>query len=818
EFIRTSEIIKLENSDIQNQFNQYRNESENIINQLKSDHETQLNQYKNESENIINQLKSDHETEFGHYKNESLAKNSRYEDEISNLKSGLEKKLSENNQNWEEKYNSLLEKKSGTENEFRELENSFKALSSELVENKNSVIQKEEMIAGLEIEIQKLTESSKNSIQEQAALKKDFDDEISALNELHNEEKEHLQKKQDELLNRLESGKEKISILESQINQLEHTISENTDNFENSLKEKENQLQAQKVESSELAENLKNQINHEKEDKQNQIKEFEQITRNKDSEIEGLRHTINESNTAIQKLESNIEIARQKIHELENEREDLREQKESQQRTIAEQEINADSLKDQINSLHKDIDNLKEQITLQKSKEQKLNSEISSRNENIRNLENSLNNAKNEKLTLNSDIARLNEGLAISKQEIEELTLEIHNRKKEISELQNHERKLIEELNHAVEREKGSTEKGRLLEKILQSLTSTPDLHELLETVKGYLAEILPVDRMTIFSLHNESNLIIESVIENDTSLKQLAGTVISLSETQFGQTLAAQKSSIFNKNNSSENTDLPGVLENQEFAKTLSCAVIPLAVTGKTIGILTIASGLNDNFNENNIQIYSSLSPLISRTLMYHLNNLELQKSRKDRISTEKIEKFIAHKFKNIVSRIQNIQEQESYEVIPDIFSSFPDNKKSENDFKVWIETISEIIKKRLSAKISVNLDSHALRSLKNNTGINYELLFWYIAEAGDNTILHSDANAVEISLNEDSNFVALIYSDNGEGLTRTAGSETPEKGTGLDAIKEIIELSGGTFHKSKRPDSYGLELKAVWKKSSSM
>jgi len=70
-----------------------------------------------------------------------------------------------------------------------------------------------------------------------------------------------------------------------------------------------------------------------------------------------------------------------------------------------------------------------------------------------------------------------------------------------------------------------------------------------------------------------------------------------------------------------------------------------------------------------------------------------------------------------------------------------------------------------------------------------------------------------MEIHFLKNENTINLTITDDGEGLIRTAGSDNPQKGTGLKAIRNLIGNSGGTLKMGRGSNGWGLSLEIVWR-----
>lgn len=91
---------------------------------------------------------------------------------------------------------------------------------------------------------------------------------------------------------------------------------------------------------------------------------------------------------------------------------------------------------------------------------------------------------------------------------------------------------------------------------------------------------------------------------------------------------------------------------------------------------------------------------------------------------------------------------------------------------------------------------------------------IFRVVQEALNNSATHSGADRIGLSLKKDEENLELSFSDNGTGfdVNEAFSAEYTERGLGLAAMKERIQLSGGQFAIDSRK-GYGTCVQAVWK-----
>lgn len=98
------------------------------------------------------------------------------------------------------------------------------------------------------------------------------------------------------------------------------------------------------------------------------------------------------------------------------------------------------------------------------------------------------------------------------------------------------------------------------------------------------------------------------------------------------------------------------------------------------------------------------------------------------------------------------------------------------------YVETIQQ------SVDIEINFDDASKGNISNELAIN---LFRIVQELINNTIKHSHAKQIKITLSEFDNFISLFYFDDGGGFDL----EKTTFGSGITNIKERVEIFNGTI-----------------------
>ncbi|MGB9442571.1 MAG: PAS domain S-box protein [Desulfobacterales bacterium] len=91
--------------------------------------------------------------------------------------------------------------------------------------------------------------------------------------------------------------------------------------------------------------------------------------------------------------------------------------------------------------------------------------------------------------------------------------------------------------------------------------------------------------------------------------------------------------------------------------------------------------------------------------------------------------------------------------------------------------------------------------------------VIFRVLQESLNNVAKHSEADRVQLSLQQQDNTVTLIVEDNGGGFDteKPLPQDASERGFGLASMRERIELSGGIFTLQSAPGQ-GTRISALW------
>ena len=755
----------------------------------------------------------------------------------------------------------LSQEKSGREKENKEHQDLFNEISREL-EEANKTIQdykssyeetrntyerklkaSEEKLQGLKetlekeritnnkktVELNARIEGSRRQLQQKET---DLLEQIHHLNQsLENKtrEVERLSKKLPELEEEL---RVQLSHSETQKQALEKLQNEHKNLFEvkTSLDEQLTRLQKQSQEeralSREEARNKEEEYGRELESIEKRLGDTDSKLKGAETRIVSLQRELDSFRTRSEKLAEDLDRALKKEKEL---------QKNIQDHKDMETELNKelDNLSNQLGQVRLELKeagetekDLKNQIGIQREREARLEQAIASQEEEKRNLKNKIANRDEEA----SELKRAIDGHLNSISEL----------KSELAELYGKEKKLIEELNVTLARERGSKETGALLAGITNAISNISGLPEKLQFLKRHVNPGVEFERVLLYSLMDEEHLKFEDGFWNESSLTRFKNLRIPMRETPFGQSIASGKPQHLGVQKNIKMPDLPELLVQEINAlkdteenwpdhkddNTSAYILVPLREADKVIGLITFASSDNSLINEDKIRLMEQISPLIAASLRYEQNKEELSHYRSTQGYSDHVSSYLEGRFfesirkmGQVVDDLPRIREPELPEsILADIesLSRLPipgrNGERTGDEFKRWLEELGR--RAETGTGISLKLDIHdqGVDALREHIGPSFRNLFWISKEAVDNVIQHSQANNLEITLDQTPDEILFRITDDGEGLVRTAGTDTPRNGAGLKAIKNLTANTGGKITFGRAANGYGLSVNIIW------
>ena len=124
------------------------------------------------------------------------------------------------------------------------------------------------------------------------------------------------------------------------------------------------------------------------------------------------------------------------------------------------------------------------------------------------------------------------------------------------------------------------------------------------------------------------------------------------------------------------------------------------------------------------------------------------------------------------------------------------------------WINYYGQIARNIYNMEFNNEIHTQTLYDFLDNIGSTASHMFWFITEGMENIFTHSKAKKVIVNIQSIRGGFIFSIIDNGEGLIRTSGSEHPDKGTGLKALRNMAELMGCSLSFDRDDKGYGLKI----------
>lgn len=566
-------------------------------------------------------------------------------------------------------------------------------------------------------------------------------------------------------------------------------------------------------------------------------------------DIAGREQALAEHRTRIEQLETRIENLQRDLGNLRENKaqleKELEEGKKRETRLRGELEardnairgLTADNqqaseeiknLKSQAAALNEEGDRLRADIGLRRERETRLEQAVASLKEDIHLRDNRINEELEKERELERRVAELKQNLAQLRAELQEMYQK--------------EKRLQEEVSAAQARERGSKEEGRLLGALTHSIANLADLPEKLDFLRKNLPTDAPIERALIFSYYGEDALRFEDGFAGDERLNALHGLRALLKDTVFGQTLAALKPQVLKPAAGLDAPDLPPALQaalldalGADALKTpaRSFLALPLVEGQEAIGLVTLASSQENAFPDSVLRLLTSASPLFAVTLRYERRRAELDLHRSRihhfrQVISYRDRRYLeaAGELQSLASRLRervasgavngelgdpeflrNI-ERSADEPLPQLFS----DESRHLRFAEWIDNIGARAARGAGLSFEHDIELEALERLARRTGSGFRNLFWLAYEAIDNVVQHSQATKLFAGLRGAGNQIEFSIIDNGEGLIRTAGTETPARGEGLRAIRNLARAAGADIEFGRDEKGHGLAIHVRW------
>ncbi|APZ47257.1 sensor histidine kinase [Polaribacter reichenbachii] len=162
--------------------------------------------------------------------------------------------------------------------------------------------------------------------------------------------------------------------------------------------------------------------------------------------------------------------------------------------------------------------------------------------------------------------------------------------------------------------------------------------------------------------------------------------------------------------------------------------------------------------------ELHDGIGPFLTTLKFYIQNNIEKESHKKE----------IKSMIDTTIAEVRSMTNA----LMPSTLEDFGIGPTLKN----YVETIQQ------SVAIKIEFDDASKGNISNELAIN---LFRIVQELINNTIKHSKANQIKITLSEFENFISLFYFDDGGGFNL----EKINLGSGINNIRERVEIFNGTL-----------------------
>ncbi len=586
-------------------------------------------------------------------------------------------------------------------------------------------------------------------------------------------EKESSAKKEKELADLRSAGERKSGELQGEIGKREGQIS--------SLKtEIANLTQELHKRSTRIGE-----LEKQSQDQKNRIASLEQEIARRDGQIKKLESELDQSRKDTRQVQEEKAEAQKRIKSLEDlllarDRE-LKQQ--SEEIALRDEEIARltgiiQSLRENKESLESKIAGLEKEIAHYRERESRLEKDILT--------------LQDEKRVLNGKIEGQNEEIAAQNGRIQKEIRERESVQAELASVRTREKKMSEELQSALNREKGSREEGVILFNFARALSEVNTFRGKLEKLAAGLSARMNVTRVFAYSLKGEDLLLFEEGFSEGQWLEPQRKVHVRLSDTVMGNALASLKPDALKPGMSEIPDQILKEISGSVNGKSGGGVVMPLTESMETLGALCIIS--DAQVSESDMRLLANLSPLMATALR---QRMEERTRRAAGELTDRKNAIIQFLEKKLFKRGLEID---------------PGRKPEEQlaAFEVFAHNLARVCTDQGIAT-TLEIEPESLLALSDRvespTHLHYILL-----EAVENVREHAEASQLMIRLREEGENIQLVIEDNGEGLLRKAGSENPKHGAGIAAIRNLAKDAGATVTMSKGADGRGLRIECLW------
>lgn len=513
----------------------------------------------------------------------------------------------------------------------------------------------------------------------------------------------------------------------------------------------------------------------------------------------GLTKEIENRDARITRLGQDLDLGKKEIERLKQEK--LEQQKQiksfeelllSRDRELKSQSDEIALRDEEIGRLTKETAGLRETKAANESSIGSLTREVAQYREREHRLEQDVLGLQEEKRQLGARVESLNEEIRKKKEAIEKEIREREAVQTELASVRSREKKLGEELNSAQAREKGSREEGIILFNFARALTEEESFRGKLDALIRGLSSRIEISRLAVYSVQSDDLLAVEEMHAGGAYLPIKEKIYVPVSKTAMGSAMASLKAVLLPRGEVESPQEVlgrAGVTADKSHG-----LILPLMESKNTIGVMAFYS--STAIPEPDQRLLENLAPLIATSLRQRLEE-STRSAGLQRVNTkDAVIRYLEFRLKRAGLEID------------------PARKTEEQlaSFEVFAHNLGAQLKEAgIETELSIN--PSALLSLAGRVSAPANL--HYIAlEAAENIQKHSQASNALISLRAlDEGTIELVISDDGEGLLRTAGSEKPARGEGIQAIRNLASDSGAECKMSKGDNGRGLRIECLWR-----
>jgi hypothetical protein len=529
-----------------------------------------------------------------------------------------------------------------------------------------------------------------------------------------------------------------------------------------------------------------------------QIAALEKANLQAKESAQSLQKEIENRDGRISRLGQDLDLAKKEIERLKQEKLEQQKQIKSFEELLLSRDRELKAQSDEIALRDEEIGRLtKETAGLRESKAAAdasiagLQKETAQYREREHRLEQDILGLQEEKRQLLARSESLNEEIRRQKERIEKEIREREAVLAELSSVRAREKKLGEELKSAQAREKGSREEGIILFNFARALTEEESFRGKLDALIRGLSSRIEISRLAVYSVQADDLLALEEVHAGGAYLPLKERIYVPVSKTAMGSAMASLKAVLLPPGEVESPADIlrrAGITPGKD-----SGLVLPLMESKKTIGVMAFYS--TEAIPEPDQRLLENLAPLIATSLRQRLEESE-RTAGSERVNTkDAVIRYLESRLKRSGVEIDPVRKTEEQLA----------------SFEVFAHNLAARLKEA-GIETELSISPAALLSLAGRI-MSPANLHYIALEAVENIEKHSQAGKAGISLQAlENGAIELAIEDDGEGLLRTAGSETP-RGEGVRAIRSLAADSGAECRMSKGKDGRGLRIECLWR-----